>query len=130
MMIGSVSLSNIVLGLLGEYGRAFSAGLQQGDINSNSPARPLQAVATLKHVSAYSLEDWSPSGNFSDHTYTRGTFNAVVCNRDLSETYLPAFERAIRHGGALGIMYSCSELNGVPGIDSAFLRNQVPATIC
>ena len=37
--------------------------------------------------------------------------------------YYPAFQRAIRDGGALGIMYACNEVNGVPPAGSVFLRN-------
>ena len=66
--------------------------------------RFLLAAATLKHLTAYSLEDWSPSGNFSDHTFTRQTFDANVSLRDLNDTYLPAFRAAVVEGGAVGVM--------------------------
>ena len=35
-------------------------------------------VASLKHVMAYSLEQWSPDGNWSHDAYDRATFDAVV----------------------------------------------------
>jgi hypothetical protein len=66
--------------------------------------RYLMAVATLKHVTGYSLEDWSPSGTFSDHTFTRQTFDANITAFDLNDTYLPAFQTSIVEGGAAGIM--------------------------
>ena len=74
------------------------------DDDARHARRFLLAAATLKHLTAYSLEDWSPSGNFSDHTFTRQTFDANVSLRDLNDTYLPAFRTAVVEGGAVGVM--------------------------
>lgn len=82
----------------------------------------LMAAATLKHLTGYSLEDWSPDGNWSEHIFTRQNFSAQISPKDLAESYLPGFERAIKKGKAAGVMYSCSELNGIPAIDSGYLN--------
>eukprot|EP00750_Incisomonas_marina_P026430 INCI5908.1.p1 GENE.INCI5908.1~~INCI5908.1.p1 ORF type:complete len:418 (+),score=64.45 INCI5908.1:1356-2609(+) len=114
--------------LAGEYAAAFSSGLQFGvPTVADQPFDPrfLLGVATLKHLAGYSLEDWSPSGNYTDHTYTRQTFNANISARDLNDTYLPAFQSAVVNGGAAGVMYACNELNGVPPLASSFLNGKL-----
>jgi xylan 1,4-beta-xylosidase len=45
------------------------------------PSRYLQAITTLKHWDAYSLEDYDG--------VTRHDFDAVVSNYDLQSTYFP-----------------------------------------
>ena len=57
----------------GEYGKQWSLGMQydreSGD-DRPPPAEPvageMMAVATIKHVLGYSLEQWSPDGNWSE----------------------------------------------------------------
>lgn len=80
--------------LNGLFGELYTSGLQTSSLDSNY----LQAVVTLKHLDAYSLDD---SDNF-----TRNNFNAIVSQFALADTYLPAFKRAVVDGGALGIMCS------------------------
>jgi beta-D-xylosidase 4 len=87
----------------GEYGVQFTRGLQEGDVDA-TPGEFLIALSTLKHFVAYSLEDYSPSGNFSDHTFTRQNFSAEVTQRDLEDGYYPAFQRSIQKANAQGIM--------------------------
>ena len=97
--------------LNGVYAAQFTAGMQTGSPSAETeePSPYLMAVATLKHVVGYSLEDWSPSGNFSEHTYKRQTFNANISKRDLNDSYLPAFQAGIE-GGAAGIMCVALEI--------------------
>lgn len=83
------------------------------------------AVATLKHVAAYSLEQWSPDGNWSEKVYDRGSFNAVVSRYDLEDSYTQPFQRAIEHGGAAGVMYACNMVNKVPAVASADLATRL-----
>lgn len=101
--------------LSGQYGAQFSLGMQSGSpgidytsiFNHSLPPpdpRHIMAIPTLKHAVGYSLEDWSPSGKYSDHTYTRSTFKANISEFDMGDTYLPAFESAIIEGGATGVM--------------------------
>ena len=73
----------------GAYGAEFSLGMQYDKGSSSSSARPanasageLMAVATLKHVLAYSVDDWSPD-NYSKHLYNRISFDAKVSEYDL-----------------------------------------------
>jgi len=77
--------------LNGDFGSQYTQGLQEGKDPSY-----LQAVVTLKHWDAYSLEN---SGGF-----TRHNFNAVVSNYSLSHTYFPAFRQSVVEGGATGVM--------------------------
>ena len=44
----------------------------------------------------------------------RHGFDAVVDERDLRETYLPAFEAAVEEGGAFSVMGAYNRINGEP----------------
>ena len=49
----------------------------------------MQAVVTLKHFDATSLEgDWGPGGRINRHTV-----DAQISAHDLHESYLPAFRQ-------------------------------------
>ena len=76
---------------------AFIRGLQGDD------PRYLKVVATPKHYAAYSGPDLE-----------RHHFDAQVSERDLWQTYLPAFEAAIVEAGAYSIMGAYNRLNGHP----------------
>ena len=75
--------------LNGEYGAWHTQGLQRGE-----DARYLQAVVTLKHWDAYSLED---AGGGAGKP-TRHSFDAKVSKADLAGTYFPAFKASVRKG--------------------------------
>ena len=97
--------------LAGEYGAQFSLGMQYdrgSDDNSPAPATPkaneFMAVASLKHVLAYSLEQWSPDGNWSHDAFDRATFDSIVSLYDMEDSYTLPFKRAIQVGGAAGVM--------------------------
>ena len=51
-----------------------------------------QAIATLKHFDAYSMEDYD--------NVTRIQFNKIVVSYMFSDTYLPGFKRTDVEGGA------------------------------
>lgn len=55
----------------------------------------------------------------------RHSFNAVPSERDLYETYLPQFERAITGSGVAGVMSAYNALNGVPCTASKFLLDDL-----
>ncbi len=94
--------------LTSQIGVAFVRGLQ-GD----NP-KYLKVVATPKHFAVHSGPETS-----------RHSFNAVVSNRDLFETYLPAFEACVRDGGAFSIMGAYNSLNGIPCTADSFLLTYI-----
>ena len=84
--------------LTGRLAVAFVKGLQGDD------PRHLKTVATVKHFAVHS----GPEPE-------RHHFDAVTSERDLWETYLPAFEAGIVEGGAKSVMSVYNAINGVPG---------------
>ena len=66
----------------GDYGTAYAIGVQTGE-----DARYFKTLVTLKHAHCYSLEN-------SDG-FTRHSFNALVSNATLADTYWVAFKAAI-----------------------------------
>lgn len=93
----------------GLFGQMYTIGLQTGQ-----DPRYLQAVVTLKHFDAYSLE--------KADGFTRHDFNAQVSNFSLASTYLPAFRAAVTRGGATGVMCSYNAINGIPACASGMLN--------
>ena len=83
--------------LTARFGVAFVRGLQGDD------PRYLKTVATVKHFAVHS----GPEPE-------RHSFDAKVGERDLWETYLPAFEAGIREGGATSLMSAYNAVNGTP----------------
>jgi len=92
-------------GLNGDYVVALVRGLQ-GSAAGASPTAPLAVSACCKHFDAFSLENWGG--------VTRYSFNAVVSEQDLADTYLPAFRECVVTAAASCIMCSYNALNGVP----------------
>jgi beta-glucosidase len=78
-------------------GVAFVRGMQGDD------PRYLKLVATPKHLAAHS----GPELN-------RHQFDVRPSERDLRETYLPAFEACLLEGKAVSVMGAYSRLNGEP----------------
>jgi beta-glucosidase len=83
--------------LTSRLGVAFVKGLQGDD------PRYLKVVATPKHFAAH-------SGPEND----RHHFDAKVNEKDLRETYLPAFKACVREGKAASVMSAYNRLNGEP----------------
>jgi len=94
--------------LTGRMAVAFVRGMQGDD------PRYLRTVATAKHYAVH-------SGPEPD----RHRFDAVVSERDLRETYLPAFEAAVREGGALSVMCAYNRVFGDPACASDRLLRDV-----
>jgi len=94
--------------LTASMGVAFVKGLQ-GDHPDY-----LKLVATAKHYAVY-------SGPESD----RHHFDAQVSERDLRETYLPAFEACVRDGKAASVMGAYNRVNGEPCCASPMLLQQI-----
>lgn len=94
--------------LTAELAVAFVRGLQGSD------PRYLKTVATLKHFAVHSGPEES-----------RHRFDAVVSDRDLHETYLPAFEAGVREGGACSLMSAYNAVDGVPAPANAWLLTDI-----
>ncbi|KAL7141591.1 hypothetical protein ABFS83_08G063600 [Erythranthe nasuta] len=66
----------------------------------------LMLSACCKHFTAYDLEKW---GQFS-----RYSFNAIVTDRDMADTYQVPFKSCIQQGNASCLMCSYNAVNGIP----------------
>ena len=101
-------------------------GLQN---NSQLDQRYLQAVATLKHFDANSLEGphWTLDGKWDakNGTISRHSVNAKISLHDLAMSYWPAFRQAVVQGGAAGIMCSYNRINGIPSCANEWLLQRV-----
>lgn len=94
--------------LTGEIAVKFIKGIQGDD------PEYMLAMACAKHYAVHSgLER------------KRHSFNAEPSERDLYETYLPQFERAVRDGGVAGVMSAYNALNGIPCSASTFLLDDL-----
>ncbi|MES1166995.1 MAG: glycoside hydrolase family 3 C-terminal domain-containing protein, partial [Pseudomonadota bacterium] len=90
--------------LTAEIGIQFVKGIQGDDPNY------VLAMACAKHFAVHSGPE-----------PTRHSFDAVISERDLFDTYLPQFERIVREGKVAGVMSAYNAINGVPVSASAFL---------
>jgi beta-glucosidase len=90
--------------LAGELGVAFIKGIQGDDPTY------YKALACAKHFAVHSGPE-----------KLRHVFDAVPSERDLYETYLPQFERAVRDGRVGNIMSAYNAVYGIPAPASTFL---------
>jgi beta-glucosidase len=90
--------------LTGTIAVSFIQGMQGDD------PRYMLAMACAKHYAVH-------SGSEAD----RHRFDAVPSERDLYETYLPQFERAVREGHVGGVMGAYNSVDGVPCCANSFL---------
>ena len=88
-------------------GTAFVKGIQ-------GPGPDLQAAACVKHFAVHSGPE-----------ETRHGFDAECDERDLRETYLPAFERIVKDAKVAGVMGAYNALNGVPVCASSKLQQEI-----
>ena len=70
------------------------------------PSKYPKANAAPKHLGGYSVESY--------HGYTRQSFNAIIDDVDLHETYLPGWRAAVVQAGVTGAMCSYNAINGTP----------------
>ena len=94
--------------LTGRLAVQFIRGLQGND------PKYLKTVSTVKHFAVHSGPE--PA---------RHTFDAVVSERDLRETYLPHFETGIREGGAYSLMCAYNRVDGKPACASDMLLRDI-----
>eukprot|EP00937_MAST-01D_sp_MAST-1D-sp2_P000989 g989.t1 len=115
------------------YGAAYADGAQRpsaADLGGREPAAnvsyPLKTIVTLKHWGAYSVDLYKNS-TVEAH---RQSFDANVSAFDMSDSYAPTFEGAVRGAtagtldfmGALGVMCSYNEVNGIPACASRSMQ--------
>lgn len=94
--------------LTGRMGVAFVKGLQGDD------PKYLKVVATPKHYAVH-------SGPEQD----RHHFDARVSQKDLRETYLPAFKECVKEGKAVSVMGAYNRTNGEPCCASKTLLKDI-----
>ncbi len=86
----------------------FIKGLQGDD------PKYLKTVSTAKHFAVHSGPESS-----------RHTFDAVVTDADLNESYLPHFEAAIKEGGAYSVMCAYNSVDGKPACANPRLLDEI-----
>lgn len=91
--------------LTGKLASAFVRGMQGDD------AKYYKTIATAKHFAVHS----GPESN-------RHTFDAVVSERDLRETYLPAFRQLVTEAKVGAVMCAYNRLDGQPACASDKLK--------
>ena len=94
--------------LTGRLAVQFIRGMQGDD------PKYLKTVSTVKHFAVHS----GPEPE-------RHSFDAVVSERDLRESYLPHFEAGIRDGGAYSLMCAYNAVFGKPACASDLLLKDV-----
>ncbi len=94
--------------LTARLGVAFVKGLQGDDPHY------LKLVATPKHYAVHSGPE-----------HARHHFDARVSERDLRETYLPAFQACVQEGKAVSIMGAYNRTNGEPCCASPTLLEKI-----
>ena len=93
--------------LTGRFGVAFIQGMQGSD------PKYLKVVATAKHFAVHS----GPEA-------LRHVFDAQPSAYDLNDTYLPAFEAAVKEGHVRSVMGAYNSVDGVPACASPLLLQQ------
>jgi len=94
--------------LTGTMAVQFIRGMQGDD------PKYLKTVSTVKHFAVHS----GPEPE-------RHTFDAVVSERDLRESYLPHFEMGIKEGGAYSLMCAYNSIDGKPACASDMLLRDI-----
>ncbi len=94
--------------LTSRMGVAFVTGIQGDD------PKYLRAVSTPKHFAVHSGPEPLRHG-----------FDAKVTEKELRETYLPAFEACVREGKAASVMSAYSGFNGKPATGNPWLLNDL-----
>ncbi len=93
--------------LTGELATQFILGMQGDD------PKYLKTIATAKHFAVHS----GPEA-------LRHSFDVDVSDRDLYETYLPAFKKTVTEGKVYSIMSAYNRFRGKPASGSTFLLEQ------
>ena len=95
--------------LTGQLGMAVVRGLQ-----GPADAPVLKAHACAKHFAVHSGPEWN-----------RHSYDAQVSDRDLRETYLPAFKDLVTKAGVQEVMVAYNRFRGVPCAANTFLIDTI-----
>ncbi|KAL0365115.1 UNVERIFIED_CONTAM: Beta-xylosidase/alpha-L-arabinofuranosidase 2 [Sesamum angustifolium] len=89
--------------LSSNYGAAYVRGLQRTD---DGDEERLKVAGCCKHYIAYDLDNWKGIQRYS--------FNAVVTQQDMEDTYMPPFKNCVLYGDPASVMCSYNQVNGKP----------------
>ncbi|CAJ2649075.1 unnamed protein product [Trifolium pratense] len=89
--------------LSSKYAAGYVKGLQQTD---DGDSDKLKVAACCKHYTAYDVDNWKG--------VQRYTFNAVVNQQDLDDTFQPPFKSCVIDGNVASVMCSYNKVNGKP----------------
>ncbi|XP_013652260.2 beta-D-xylosidase 3-like [Brassica napus] len=89
--------------LVSKYAVAYVKGLQGTD--GGDPNR-LKVAACCKHYTAYDVDNWKD--------VSRYTFNSVVNQQDMDDTFQPPFRSCVVDGNVASVMCSYNQVNGKP----------------
>ncbi|RZB63158.1 beta-xylosidase/alpha-L-arabinofuranosidase 1-like [Glycine soja] len=89
--------------LSSKYATGYVKGLQQTD---DGDSNKLKVAACCKHYTAYDLDNWKG--------IQRYTFNAVVTQQDMDDTFQPPFKSCVIDGNVASVMCSYNQVNGKP----------------
>ncbi|KAJ1402269.1 Immunoglobulin-like fold [Sesbania bispinosa] len=89
--------------LASKYAVGYVKGLQQTD---DGDPNKLKVAACCKHYTAYDVDNWKG--------IQRYTFNALVSQQDLDDTYQPPFKSCVIDGNVASVMCSYNKVNGKP----------------
>nr|AJP06250.1 BXL1 [Pinus tabuliformis] len=85
------------------YATNYVQGLQE--TNGGDPNR-LKVAACCKHYTAYDVDNWKG--------FQRYTFDAIVSQQDLEDTYDVPFKSCVLNGNVASVMCSYNKVNGIP----------------
>ncbi|GMH92933.1 hypothetical protein TL16_g12494 [Triparma laevis f. inornata] len=108
--------------LTGVFGTEYTRGLQE---NTELDSDYLQAVVTLKHYAAYSLDNYANPAKPDEPSVQRHNYNAVVDPYDAATTFFPAWEMTVKESNPKGVMCSYNEYNGAPSCANKWLMKDV-----
>lgn len=89
--------------LSSKYAAGYVKGLQQTD---DGDSDKLKVAACCKHYTAYDVDNWKG--------VQRYTFDAVVSQQDLDDTFQPPFKSCVIDGNVASVMCSYNKVNGKP----------------
>ncbi|KAF0890815.1 hypothetical protein E2562_004299 [Oryza meyeriana var. granulata] len=90
--------------LASKYAVGYVTGLQNAGGGSGGDA--LKVAACCKHYTAYDVDNWKG--------VERYTFDAVVSQQDLDDTFQPPFKSCVIDGNVASVMCSYNKVNGKP----------------